>query len=337
MRILVVFGSKRGGTAGIAQRVADTLDELGHEVDLRSAREVDDLGGYEALIIGGALYALRWHRSARRLVLRNVEELRSVPVWMFSSGPLDHSASEGEIPPTRSVARLMAKIGARGHATFGGRLAADAKGWIARKMVEDGHGGDFRDMDAVAAWTRSLAQELATSPRRAIRPTTRAEQVIRPVLVGACWLTGLTAVVGGYGLMSSAQGSPMTPPISLLEGTPFTSFFVPGLVLAGVVGLANLAAGVLVYRRHRACDLAAGAAGGVLIGWLVVQMLMLTIFNWLHVAYLGLGSATVIMAVWLGRRRFTASHMPAPGHVRRSRSGTSSARLWQGPSRPTST
>jgi len=204
----------------------------------------------------------------------------------------------------------MAKIGARGHATFGGRLATDAKGWIAQKMIENGHGGDFRDMDAIAAWARSLAEELATCPRRAIRPTTRADQVIRRVLVGACWLTGLTAVAGGFGLMSSSQGGSMAPPLSLLEGSPFTSFFVPGLVLAGVVGLANLAAGVLVRRRHRAGDLAALAAGGTLLGWIVVQMLMLTIFNWMHAAYLGLGSATVIMAVWLGRRRFTASRMP---------------------------
>jgi menaquinone-dependent protoporphyrinogen oxidase len=332
MRILVVFGSERGGTAGIAQHIADTLEQLGHTVDLRSAGEVGDLGGYEAMIVGGALYAHRWHRSARRFVLRNLEELRGVPVWMFSSGPLDRSASEREIPPTPKVARLMAKIGARGHATFGGRLTADTKGWIARKIVEGGHGGDFRDMDAVAAWTRSVAAELATSPGRAIRPTTRAEQGIRWTLVGACWLTGLTAAVGGFGLMSAPQGSPMLPPISLLDGTPFTGFFIPGLLLAGVVGLGNLAAGALVRRRHPASELAAAAAGATLLGWIVVQMLMLEIFNGLHAAYLGLGSATILMAAWLARRRL-ASRMPARSLERRP----PSAPLWPAPSRSTST
>ncbi|MBB5815647.1 hypothetical protein RFN52_36505 [Streptomyces collinus] len=43
-------------------------------------------------------------------------------VWLFSSGPLDPSASERDIPPAPGVQRVMNRIGPRGHVTFGGRL-----------------------------------------------------------------------------------------------------------------------------------------------------------------------------------------------------------------------
>ena len=141
MRILVAYGSKRGGTRELAQVIAETLSHTDHDIVFRDARAVEDIDPYDAVIVGGALYAFRWHRHARRFVQRHVEELRRVPVWMFSSGPLDDSATQGEIPPTPQVRRLMQEVHARGHATFGGRLAPETTGFIARKMVEGGHGG----------------------------------------------------------------------------------------------------------------------------------------------------------------------------------------------------
>lgn len=133
-------------------------------------------------------------------------------------------------------------------------------------------------------------------------------------LVGLCWFTGLTAVAGGTGLMLSPEGSEWLPPLSLLEGTPFSSYFVPGLLLAGVVGLMNLAAGALVRRRHPLGELAALAAGVALTTWIVVQVLMLQAFHWLHALYLAVGLATIVVAAWLGARRRAArrQHEPAP-------------------------
>jgi len=88
-RVLVTWGSKRGGTAGIGQMLAEGLRE--HEIDAVAAPAdaVKRLDGFDAVIVGGALYANRWPATVRRFVRRNVEPLRKVPVWFFSSGPLD--------------------------------------------------------------------------------------------------------------------------------------------------------------------------------------------------------------------------------------------------------
>ncbi len=93
MRVLVTWGSKRGGTAEIASTISDELKAVGVEVALMPASGVRELRGYDAAIIGGALYGNRWHRDARRLVTRHIAGLRRIPVCLFSSGPLDSSAA----------------------------------------------------------------------------------------------------------------------------------------------------------------------------------------------------------------------------------------------------
>ena len=89
MRVLVTWGSQRGGTEGVARVIAETLEHEGLEVDLLSPKRALEAHGFDAVIVGGALYANRWHEDARHFVARRERELRRVPVWFFSSGPLD--------------------------------------------------------------------------------------------------------------------------------------------------------------------------------------------------------------------------------------------------------
>ena len=129
-----------------------------------------DFHGIDAVIVAGSLYANRWNRDARRFVRRNTAALRILPVWLISSGPLDDSAKGHTIPPTKQVAKLAARIHARGHITFGGRLTPDAKGFIARKMAKN-RAGDWRDEADVKRWVESMVAELiASGPAQQPRP-----------------------------------------------------------------------------------------------------------------------------------------------------------------------
>src|ERR1700737_4078651 len=115
MRVLVAYGSKRGGTGGLATMIGDALKNGGCDAIVLAANEVHDLAGVDAVIVAGGLYANRWHRDARRCARRNAAALRERPVWLVSSGPLDDSAEKQEIPPTKQVKKLADRIGARGH------------------------------------------------------------------------------------------------------------------------------------------------------------------------------------------------------------------------------
>lgn len=167
MRVLVIFGSKRGGTAGLADMIGDALTQAGCEVFVCPADGVADFVGVDAVIVAGALYANRWHRDARRFVRRNAEALRGLPVWLVSSGPLDDSAERQDIPPTKQVQRLVDAVGARGHVTFGGRLARDVRGFPASAMAKT-KAGDWRNPAHVARWVETVVHQLhSLKPGRA--------------------------------------------------------------------------------------------------------------------------------------------------------------------------
>ena len=162
MRILITWGSQRGGTEGLARMLGEALQLEGHEVDVLPPKEAARATRFDAVIVGGALYANRWHSAARRFVARREKELRGVPVWFFSSGPLDDSAAHHVIPPTKQVEILMERVGAQGHMTFGGRLLPDAKGFPASAMAKT-HAGDWRAPDAVRSWAADIARVLPTA------------------------------------------------------------------------------------------------------------------------------------------------------------------------------
>lgn len=159
MRVLVAYGTKRGSTAGIADIIGETLREDGIEADVLPAGRAGEVATYDAVVLGGALYAMRWHRDARRFARHHAKEIGQHPVWLFSSGPIDHSAEERDIPPVKSTAAAMKQLHARGHVTFGGRLDAGARGFIASRMAKNTN-GDFRNPERIKAWAHGIATEL---------------------------------------------------------------------------------------------------------------------------------------------------------------------------------
>ncbi|WP_406404283.1 flavodoxin [Streptomyces sp. NBC_00879] len=158
--LLVAYATKNQSTAEIARTIAETLDEQGVPAVARPAGEVLDVGDYDAVVLGSALYAGRWLRPARRFARRHRRALTGRPVWLFSSGPLDASAHERDIPAVRGAVRVAERLDARGHVTFGGRLDEGATGRIARMLLRQGRGGDFRDEEQIRSWARDIAKEL---------------------------------------------------------------------------------------------------------------------------------------------------------------------------------
>jgi menaquinone-dependent protoporphyrinogen oxidase len=151
----VAHASKQGGTAELAGWIGESLERSGVQADVIPASEVKDVEPYDAVILGGALYVFRWHSDARRFAKRHTAALRDKPVWLFSSGPLDDSATEKEIPPVRSARKAMARVGARGHITFGGRMLPGSKSALPV--------GDWRDRSQVDAWVEEIVRTLVGS------------------------------------------------------------------------------------------------------------------------------------------------------------------------------
>lgn len=164
MNILVAVASKHGSTRGIADAIGEELRAAGHSVDVRDAKGAPSADGYDAVVAGSAIYMGNWMAEAKAFVEQNETRFAGKPVWLFSSGPLGEDYPEGMGVPT-NLDELMAQTGARGHTVFVGRLDKSELGLgerIISKAVKAPE-GDFRDWDAIRAWARAIAQQLAQS------------------------------------------------------------------------------------------------------------------------------------------------------------------------------
>src|ERR1700693_1081990 len=85
----------------------------------------------------------------------------------------------------------------------------------------------------------------------------------------------LCALCVGGALILSPDGHLLGMPTSLVSGSPFPSYLVPGIVLFTLVGVAPLLAAALTVRRQGFAPIAAIAVGLTLIGWVSVEMVVL--------------------------------------------------------------
>jgi menaquinone-dependent protoporphyrinogen oxidase len=173
VNVLVAYASRHGSTVGIAERVAEGLQAAGMEAEARPVGDVGDLGSYDAVVIGAAAYLFHWLKEATRFVRRNRDELVRRPVWLFSSGPLGTDLVDEEGRDVLETARpkefdeLRELIHPRGEQVFFGAWNPDAApiGVVERAMrhlpaSDATPAGDFRDWDAIDAWTAGIAREL---------------------------------------------------------------------------------------------------------------------------------------------------------------------------------
>jgi menaquinone-dependent protoporphyrinogen oxidase len=182
MLVLVAYASKHGSTQGIAERIAAILRASGLEVDLAAAEDAGDPAGYDAFVIGSAVYACRWMAPASDFIRHNGALLTDRPVWLFSVGPAGRRIPlPATLPPV--LAALGDSIGARDHHVFRGAIDASKLRGVERLIRLFLPEGDFRDWPDIEAWASGIASELRlTRPPHA--PCSAGRDRSRPRLEG---------------------------------------------------------------------------------------------------------------------------------------------------------
>jgi len=156
-RVLVTYGSRHGSTAEIAVAIADVLRADDLSTDIAPATDVADIGPYDAVVAGAAIYLLRWHPDLVAFLRAHERALATRAVWLFESGPLDHRPETRLRDLPAPVAAVADRIAVRGHATFGGCLRPSADGVLEQLMAAGGLAGDYREWDRIRAWASEIA------------------------------------------------------------------------------------------------------------------------------------------------------------------------------------
>jgi hypothetical protein len=142
------------------------------------------------------------------------------------------------------------------------------------------------------------------------------------VLLCVLMFQGISATPPGLLLILDPTGGLMKMPLSMLHGSPFHGFLIPGLILCVVLGLGALlvAAGLFFmpvwawterlnpFKGIHWSWMAAVTFGVALMGWITVQVAMIGGGSWLQLLYFGVGLAILVLSLAPSMR----SHLVAP-------------------------
>jgi menaquinone-dependent protoporphyrinogen IX oxidase len=84
---LVVCATKQPNACDVAAQIANALRMRNIAVDLECSADVNDIGAYDAVVIGARLCHGRWQTSTRRFLQRHREALLERDVALFAPGP----------------------------------------------------------------------------------------------------------------------------------------------------------------------------------------------------------------------------------------------------------
>jgi menaquinone-dependent protoporphyrinogen oxidase len=162
VRVLVTAASRHGATHEIAAAIAGGLTRRGLDATATPAEDLESLDGYDAYVIGSAVYVGRWLDPARDLAEAHAGTLTPRPVWLFSSGPLgppDALKPEGD--PV-DLAGLVETVQAVEHRVFAGRLDRTLLSFGEKAVVVAVRApqGDFRDWEAIEGFAADIAEHL---------------------------------------------------------------------------------------------------------------------------------------------------------------------------------
>jgi len=171
MRVLVTAASRHGATAELATEIGARLRETrasersadtSIEVDVRPVDAVEGIDGYDAVVLGSAVYLGQWLDAARDWAAAHAEELSQRPVWLFSSGPVGAplKPDESHVVDISSIAAALSPVE---HRVFPGKIDRLELGFAERAVVRALRvpEGDFRDWVAVRDWAAQIAEHLS--------------------------------------------------------------------------------------------------------------------------------------------------------------------------------
>lgn len=162
--VLIGYATRSGSTQEVAEAIATTFRDSGHEVDLQPMRNVRTLAGYRLLVLGAPLYMFRWHKDARAFLAKHQQALKGLSVAVFALGPFHDEEKEWQ-GVRAQLDKELAKfpwLTPVAHEVFGGKFDPTKLRFPLNLVpaMKKMPASDIRDWAAIRAWAMDLAAKL---------------------------------------------------------------------------------------------------------------------------------------------------------------------------------
>ncbi|MEJ2552431.1 MAG: flavodoxin domain-containing protein [Gammaproteobacteria bacterium] len=180
MHVLIVYGSKEGQTAKIAERIAQIIRKQGLQASTYSTKEIQTgfaIDGFDAAIVGGSIHMGSYPAYLRKFVTIHRDWLSDVPSAFFTVCMAIQSQNADERAEARNYGvRFTNSTRWRPtlSETFAGAVKYTQYNFITRfimKMITKREGGstdtrrdhEYTDWDAVARFTSRFLEEITAT------------------------------------------------------------------------------------------------------------------------------------------------------------------------------
>jgi menaquinone-dependent protoporphyrinogen oxidase len=181
MKALVVYGTRWGGTVGVAEKIGESLREANYTVDVVDAKKNQPtVDPYDLVVVGSGIRADKWTSGTLKFLTKNAHALRVKKTALFVSCQMADRKEEAAREKAKK-AYLFKIAEAYGlnpisHGFFGGYadfskshgLLVDIIVRVNRKkLLKNGLDIrkilDTRDWDIIVAWALELAHSASNS------------------------------------------------------------------------------------------------------------------------------------------------------------------------------
>jgi len=178
MKALVVYGTRYGTAAEIAEEIARVIKEEGIEVDLVNARGIKDcdISPYDLVVVGSGIKIGKWTKKTLKFLKDNKFAIADKKVALF----VTCGAANDEKTVDEGWDKYLKKVASENLAgkpvdlgIFGSVYDPDAKHGLLFKLtnrsikkelekqgIDTSKRHDYRDWDAIRAWARGLTDIL---------------------------------------------------------------------------------------------------------------------------------------------------------------------------------
>lgn len=128
--------------------------------------------------------------------------------------------------------------------------------------------------------------------------------ILRIAAIVLLFIVSLNALAAGYSFISDPSGKSIGISTDYLRSSaPFRDYFIPGLVLFTVIGILSSTVAVMAITRQAHYPLLILLQGCILVGWISIQLTMVTAFHPLHAIIASTGVVLVVIGWVLQKSR----------------------------------